>query len=550
MTIARPGLTAALLVLLCTVSSASRATTLSGHVTDAGTGNGVAGASVSGVILFSPTSFLTTTDAGGYYQVNIAAGTYAATASADGYLQANASLNVSADPVVADFVLTRPASVSGTVRVQSSGVGLADETVILTPIDDGTLGGQSVSTDDGSYSITDIQPGHYYACVANPNDGYLDQCFNGMNIPASGISAYTTITLASGDHLTGIDFSLMSGSTITGTLHDSYFQTPIANAPVAFKLISSAQQIVNAIDSTTDANGQFTLQGIAAGDYYLSAGARFVYWHPNTYYFPALHGGGDCIPSCTPGPSNLFTVPAGGVASAIDFSLRPGHIVTGKVTDSQSGLGIGGVTVQTCELPGPLFNITATAKTASDGSYTLSHVLGNGVTHAYTANSLGYVDIAWPNTPIYISTFCDTIDGTSLAFGNPQEQLSDIDFALTTGAAITGQVTATEFPGVGVPAQVEVWKDEGGSLSLAWSGLTDMNGNYESNGLQTGTYYVLAYYGLYEECQVYSGQSCANDGGPPSVDPVSASPLTFDSISTQSGVNLQLAVDIFRNTFE
>jgi len=103
-------------------------------------------------------------------------------------------------------------------------------------------------------------------------------------------------------------------------------------------------------------------------------------------------------------------------------------------------------------------------------------------------------------------------------------------------AAITGQVTATEFPGVGVPAQVEVWKDEGGSLSLAWSGLTDMNGNYESNGLQTGTYYVLAYYGLYEECQVYSGQSCANDGGPPSVDPASASPLTFDNISTQSGV--------------
>ena len=549
MTARRHGAIAVLSLLLPALPAYSHATTLSGHVTDAATFEAIAGATVSGSKLFSNVSFQATTDSAGYYQVELIDGTYTVSAKADAYLQANDSANPNGSPLIVDFALKKPAAISGSVRELTSGNALAHAIVLLMPLDQGIVGAEAVSADDGSYSISDLSPGHYRACVANPLDDYIDQCYDGQNLAPSGSIGYTPIALGSGQNLFGVDFSLQTGSAISGTLTDLRFSVPAANSFPRFLLFSSAKVLVAKIDTQPDASGAYSLGGIPAGDYYLAADANYHYSVVNSYYGFAYHADSPCSGPCTSDDASLVHVPVAGTVSAIDLALPPGHVVTGKISDAQSGLGIAGVTVQTCEMPGLLFAVTAETTTGSDGTYVLAHVVGNAA-HIYTANTLGYVDIAWPDTPIYLSTYCDALDGNTLTFSSADQDLSGIDFALSAGAAISGRVTAAEHPDSGVDARIQVWKSTGGGLSLAWSGTTDSDGYYGSNGLQTGTYYVLAEYDQFTQCQVYLGQSCDTPSGPPGVNPAQATAITVDEIATHGGVDLQLNVDIFHGGFD
>jgi len=540
---------AVLALLLPALSPNSHATTLSGHVTDAATVDAIAGATVSGSKLFSNVSFQTTTDAEGYYQVELIDGPYAVTANASGYLQANDSANASGSPLVLDFALNKPATISGSVRELTSANALSHAIVLLMPLDQGIVGAEAVTADDGAYSISDLSPGHYKACVANPLDDYIDQCYDSQNLAASGSIGYTPIKLDSGQILSGVDFSLQTGSAISGTLTDLRFSVPAANSFPRFLLLSSDKALVAKIDTRTDASGSYSLGGIPAGDYYLAADANYHYSVPNSYYGLAYHADSPCSGPCTSDDASLVHVPVAGTASAIDLALPPGHVVTGKISDAQSGLGIAGVTVQTCEMPGLLFAVTAETTTGPDGTYALAHVVGNAA-HLYTANTFGYVDIAWPDTPIYLSTYCDALDGSTLTFSSADQDLSGIDFALHSGAAISGRVTASEYPDRGVSARIQIWKSTDDGLSLAWSGTTDSDGYYGSNGLQTGTYYVLAEYDQFLQCQVYLGQSCDTPSGPPGVNPAQATAINVDEIATHGGVDLQLNVEIFHGDFD
>jgi len=111
-------------------------------------------------------------------------------------------------------------------------------------------------------------------------------------------------------------------------------------------------------------------------------------------------------------------------------------------------------------------------------------------------------------------------------------------------------VTASEYPDRGVSARIQIWKSTDDGLSLAWSGTTDSDGYYGSNGLQTGTYYVLAEYDQFLQCQVYLGQSCDTPSGPPGVNPAQATAINVDEIATHGGVDLQLNVEIFHGDFD
>jgi hypothetical protein len=507
----------------------------------------VANASVSGVKLFAPNvSFSTSTDFDGYYQVDLSDGDYSVTVSASGYIDTTGNLQPNGTPLVVDFALNPPGTISGAVHVHGSGVPVADAVILVTALQPGIAGGQAKTQADGSYEITNLGPGDYKACLSDRNDAYLDQCYSGNDLDASGQIAFTTLSLAPGQAMNGIDFDLHIGSTISGILHDRYFGKPVADAPVYVTVLSSTKGFVTQSFVSTDASGNYVIAGVPAGNYYVASGAFALYGVPNLYYTQAFHAAGECAGPCTIDDATLVAVSE--TATGVDVDLQPGHVLTGKITDAATNLGIAGVRVQACEWVG-LFNVTASTTTEPDGTYTLAHALGNGGTSLFTENRLGYIDNGWPDNPIYGNPFCGAFTGGSPTFTDPNQQLSGVDFALTSGAAIAGRVTAVEYPSIGLIARVRVWQGTDQGLVMVWSGDTDADGNYESSGLQLGTYYVVSRLDDDVQCQVYAGYPC--DGNVSSgIDSLQSTPIILDSDATHTGVDLQFGVSIFANSFD
>lgn len=447
--------------------------------------------------------------------------------------------------LIARVALADAATISGTVEAQ--GVGLANELVVLKALDAGTFDSFAMTGEDGTYQFTDLPPGHYGVCVLEDSDVFLNQCYPGSDVPASGELDYQPLDASSGQTLTGIDFALNPGVTVSGVLRDAETNAPLGGRSGIITLYSSGQQIVAQPSITTGADGAYVIGGVAPGNYYLEAFLAYVFFTPNSYYRSGLFGGGSCTSpqhGCPFAPPNVLEVAPSTGAVAVDVALAPGHHVKGKVTDIQSGFGVGGITVQTCEpgIGGFFFDITAQTVTASDGSYDLGHVIGNSP-HLYSYNGHGYFDVAWPDTIVSIITNCDSLDGDALSFAGLDDTLAGIDLSLPTGASISGRVTAVEAPDAGIRATVEVFRDDGASLSTVWRGKSDADGYYESNGLGEGTYYVRARIPVVPDlCQEYGGQACNGFVG--------ATPIIIDSVIIHSGIDLQLSVDIFNDGFD
>ena len=140
---------------LC-VAEPPQVSTVSGTVTDATTGIGLADAAVS----IDDGAWTATTDAVGSYQiVDVVDGSRSISASQAGYQPLNETIVVDGDTswdaaLEPDVVPPQASTVSGTVTDIATGLGLADATV---SIDDGTW---IATTDaDGMYQIADVEHG-------------------------------------------------------------------------------------------------------------------------------------------------------------------------------------------------------------------------------------------------------------------------------------------------------------------------------------------------------------------------------------------------------
>jgi len=294
--------------------------TITGTVTDATTAQPVAGATVS----YSAGN--ATSDASGHYTLaSVAEGTYAVTASAAGHGSASATVTVAAGGAATQsFALPpSPGSITGTVTDATSSLAISGATV--------SYSGGTTSTDAaGHYTLSSVPVGTYQ--VTATATGYVAQS--------------QPVTVSTGATTTQ-NFALARAGTITGTVSDAGTSQAISGATVAYSGGST----------TTDAAGHYTLSGLAAGTYTVTAAA-----------------------SAHVSQNQTVTVSAGG-ATTQNFALAasPGAI-TGAVTDNGSGQPLGGATVS--------YSGGSTTADAA-GHYTLSAVAAG--TYTVTATASGHV---------------------------------------------------------------------------------------------------------------------------------------------------------------
>ena len=441
---------------------------ISGTVTDAGTGLPISGVYVyaysstdqysSGAVTAADGTYVLTGLTTGSYTVEYSAAGYSPNYyndQADYYSANQVAVVESQTTAHIDDQLVKMASISGTVI--DSGTGLPVPSVPVF-IYSGSFQFDEVTTGaDGTYTFSGITPGTYTVEFAGTYEGsaYGDQWWNGATSQATA----TPITVTTGQQVTGIDGSLQKLGTITGTITSSVTGLPLAGVCASVTLASEIWDEIS--NACTDANGDYTAVGIPTGTYLVSfndpAGNFAIQWFD----------GKDSPLSADP-----IEVITGTNTANIGAAILPAGKISGVVTDS-SGDPIQGACVYADGTSSGYEDNGAC--TDSSGSYTIGGLLPGSYTVEF--DSTGPFIGQWYNDKTY-----DTADTIVVVAGTTQQA----NAVLTRGGTVSGTVTdaVTHAPLANIC--VDVWDYQGDSAY----GCTDSTGTYTTGGLASGTYYA------------------------------------------------------------
>jgi len=207
-----------------------------------------------------------------------------------------------------DETLSEGGSISGVVTDAATGYPIGGVRVMIT---DGA--GAAVyfnefspyTEPDGSYDVTNLPPGSYK--VEFSSEGALGfQYYKN----ASTLSAATAVTVSAGQAATDIDGALTEGGTIKGRVTDASTGRALADAEV--DILDARGDFLN--DEFTDANGQYTVSGIAPGTYYVEVMPDNNDQSPP--YQPEFYAGSGTLAGATP-----VTVAAGATTNGINVAV-------------------------------------------------------------------------------------------------------------------------------------------------------------------------------------------------------------------------------------
>ncbi len=304
---------------------------LTGVVRDASTTLPISGATVTVVDNANVTNVITTGANGFYGVTNIAAGIASVTATKSGYGSATAAPTIVVGSNVQDLSLT-PNTLGGQVTDSLTGLPIAGASVGVT---DSSNVVHTVSTDGtGHYSFSDLPTGP--AALTAGKTGYS--------------SASTLLTIVVGSNTQN---EVLTPNILTGVIRDAATALPISGATV---VVVDNADITNTI--TTGTNGFYSVTNIAVGVATVTASQSGY-------------------SSATAGP----TIVVGN--NAQDLNLTP-NALGGQVTDSLTGLRIGGATVVVTDSS----NVVHTVSTDGSGFYGITN-LPTGSANV-TASKTGY----------------------------------------------------------------------------------------------------------------------------------------------------------------
>lgn len=237
---------------------------ISGKVTEGDDTTPIAGAAVSvtasrveGPTALQRLSASTTTASDGTYRIDsLQAGTYTVQASAPGsgtIIQTVTVTDVETPSI--DFVLGAYGSISGQVVRDDDETPIEGAEIIVSdaadnPIDVGDAG---ITNESGEYVIDGLSPGTYY-----------------VQVRANGFepTPRSEVNVLAGERSENVNFSLiLAEGSISGTVYESDHVTPVANALVL------AMSPLSSKSTLTSADGAYTIDGLASGDYFVAATA-------------------------------------------------------------------------------------------------------------------------------------------------------------------------------------------------------------------------------------------------------------------------------------
>jgi len=295
---------------------------------------------------------------------------------------------------------TTPATASITGRVLTADTGRPVKRAQVM-VSGGGRGGRSTITDEqGTYSIPSLAAGSY--TITASKNGFVDAVY-GQRRP---LQPGTPLQLVDNQQAVNIDLRLTRGGVITGHVLDEDGE-PLMRAVVSvqrYQYLQGNRQLTPAGADQTDDRGVYRVFGLPAGDYYVSVsvsclgqmigrGLQQLAMGASAFGLGGGRGRGafgapddvetsGYAPTYYPGvvsasEAGKITIAPGQEVGGIDFQIQlvPFATVAGLVGGADSN---GGITVtlapQDTNARGPLGGTIMTARTAADGSFSISNV--------------------------------------------------------------------------------------------------------------------------------------------------------------------------------
>lgn len=318
--------------------------------------------------------------------------------------------------------------------------------------------------------------------------GFIDGHY--QPVPGSG-SSHKTIELVSGSPLHDLKIALMPEAVVSGRVQDPDGD-PIAGAQIRLLRVSvwnGRRQLSPAARTSSDAQGSFRIESLAAGRYLVCAESRQI-----TY---PVGGGGIHIyrDDCYPGPESTGLSSAAPVEGGHEFRATltlapvPGVHVRGKVS--------GGALVRLLHANGDVTSYTANAD--RDGSFELHGVPpGSWLIEATTPSERPGAIRSSVRVPIEIGN--SDVNGVTLSVQPPGSVSGTVRFELSHSAA--GAASSA------VSVMIASPQNDSGDLRWDASHL-----NFEYPEVQHGKYQLYASssaLGTYVKSATFRGQDVMN----------------------------------------
>ncbi|RME94635.1 MAG: hypothetical protein D6766_05275 [Verrucomicrobia bacterium] len=459
--------------------------TISGHIYNAATGFGMVGIDLD---VFDPAGKpVKVTGAksgvGGAYTITLPGpGTYRVRADASltsgfadqfydhQFLKSAATpitVNPGANVTGIDFHLSPGWEIRGRVTAGGAPLGNVDLDLFDAATGEFLSGYPGVTAPDGTFAVGALPAGAYILRVQpDPALGqfYVESWYNG----GTNLASATPIPVSSA-HVSGINFDLAPGGSISGTVTDRLTGRILPGLDLDVFDATGVRLPYNAI---TDTNGQYYMGPMPAGQYYLRVDPK-----PDAGYERQYYPGANLLANAA-----LITVTVGRNVPNIDFALaRAGHI-QGTMRDAASGAPLAGVDLDVFDSTGIRLDISATSQ--ADGTYDLGPLpAGDYIVRADPALALNHARVYYPGTFFRADAVPVTVTANQATTG--------IDFDLPAAGAIAGTMVAA---GTGAPVagvDLDVWR-AADTNRLDVTATTAPDGSYVLGPLPAGEYFVRA----------------------------------------------------------
>jgi len=433
-----------------------------------------------------------------------------------------------------DFQLNAGGTISGTIY-QSDGVTpITDKNIWVEVTDlsgDSWITGALMDDSNGTYRVERLSPGSYYLQTYT-NENYYDEWWAQAASVMDRANAQT-ISVGLSENITGKNFQLDPGGTISGTVFASDGVTPIRDKEIWIDVLQGRCDEFSwlPVSYINTNNGTYTITKLLPGNYFLRTGTDENYMD-EWWAQPAS------VVDCT----SAQAIPVGFSEQIVgkNFQLNSGATISGTVYESD------GVTPIRCEQipidiiqghPCGIFTQVDTVWTnPDDGTYSLAG-LPNGTYYLHTDNAgsfngANYGDEWWASSASVVN--CANAQGITVVSG---EIFAGKDFQLNPGATISGTLFQSDgtTPLTGVDVTIQAFSgDPCTSPPVANTWYNDTDGSYTIKGLPPGTFYLYAnvFFGNYINEWWASPASvlpCAN-----------AQSITVGAGDTVTGKNFQL----------
>lgn len=416
-----------------------------------------------------------------------------------------------------DFQLDVGATISGAVT-DNLGAAVTDgyvDAYVGTPCDPTTytLVGTASTDGSGAYTISGLPTGTYYL-KAFSNNHISEWWVTGAT--SSDCTLAESVPVVLGDTVTGKDFQLDIGATISGTVKDSAGNAILDDLGYV-EVYTDACTYTFAGFAIINTDGTYAVAGLPTGAYYLKA-------YPSGNYVSEWRV--DSTTSTTACASALAVpVAVGETVTTKDFQLDTGAQNSGTVKDSYGSPIAGGLVYAYAGDPCAGTDLAAFVIDVN-GTYKITGLpVGNYYLKAYSnGNHLP----EWWADPLSTSA-CEGSQAVIVATGVP---VTGKDFQLDIGATISGIVT--DSLGVAIAGgYVDAYIGTPCTGSFVGTGSLNGDGSYVIEGLPAGNYMLKAYSNGNQISEWWAGSSSTSICG-------NAVSVTVAAGGTASGKNFQL----------